>query len=354
MSDSGLVADIGVEHPGGFVLDAAFAIPPGGILAMVGPNGAGKSTIVSALCGLIPLDRGSIRLGGRVLADHGTGASVAVHDRRIGVMFQDDTLFPHLTVRRNIEFGLRATGQEPAVTAEMGERWLERLDLAAHAERLPGELSGGEARRVALARAVATNPDLLILDEPLTSLDITTRTTVRRAVAEFLESFEGPSLVITHEPADAFMLADSICIVEGGRIVQTGTAAEIRLRPGTPYAADLVGVNMFAGSADGGTVVVGEYLLSIPDRDLAGAVTVTIHPRAIALHRTEPEGSPRNTWATAVVHLEDLGDTARIETGLPLPVTAEVTTESVRSLGLAIGVPVWVSVKATEIGVRDS
>ncbi|MFQ5555855.1 MAG: ATP-binding cassette domain-containing protein, partial [Acidimicrobiia bacterium] len=257
-------------------------------------------------------------------------------------------------VAKNVAFGLRSGGV-PRVEAETRTAsWLTRLDLGSLADRKPADLSGGQAQRVALARALATEPDLLLLDEPLAALDATTRVELRRTLSDHLDRFSGPRLLITHDPSEAFLLADEIHVIEDGAITQVGTQDDIRLRPRTRYVADLAGSNLLAGTAEGGLVETGGHQLHVADTGIVGSVLATIHPRAVALHRTEPEGSPRNTWETAITRIEHYGDRVRLQTGDPLPITVEVTPSAVQALELGEGSPVWVSIKATEIVVTGN
>ena len=301
----GLSADIKVARGEGFGLDVAIKIASGSTLAVLGPNGAGKSTLVAALVGLSPLDQGRIELDGLVLEDTEAGVFLPPAQRGIGVMFQDGLLFPHLSVRDNIAFGLRSTGVPKDEAASRTDVWMDRLGLTDLAGRRPSELSGGEAQRVALARAVATDPMLLILDEPLGSLDVTTKAQARRTIAEFLDSYTGPALVITHDPTEAFLLGDEICILENGLVSQSGTAADIRLHPRSRYAADLAGMNLFEGTAGNGVVDVDGHDLYMPAHDVSGSVIVTFHPRAVALHRAR-------TRRQSEEHVEDDHRTRRV------------------------------------------
>ncbi len=343
--NNGLDARMGLER-GGFNLDLEISIPPGHTAALLGPNGAGKSTAVSAIAGLTPIDTGRIVLGSRVLDDPAHDVFVPPEARHIGVVFQDYLLFPHMTVAGNVAFGAQ---KDDDVT-----EWIGKLDLAEVAHNKAGELSGGQAQRAALARALVTNPSLLLLDEPLAALDVTTRTRLRRTLAEHLRMFDGPRLLITHDPTEAFLLADDIYVIEGGTITQHGSADDIRLRPRTSYIADLAGSNLFSGAAKNGAVDIGGHILHIADTHVAGPVLVTIHPRVVSLHTRRPEGSPRNTWETRVALVEPLGDRTRLNVGVPLPMTVEITTDSARNLALMPGTAVWVSIKATELGVQES
>ncbi len=348
---TGLDAHLVIQRRDGFLLDVELSIAPGRTVALLGPNGAGKSTAVSALAGLLPLDRGHIVLNGRTLDDPQQGQFVPAERRRTGVVFQDYVLFPHLSVVDNVAFGLRSRGETRSVARDSARSWVTRLGLDELGSRKPGDLSGGEAQRVALARALIANPDLLLLDEPLAALDVTTRARLRHTLADHLESFAGPRLVITHDPTEAFLLADTIHVLEDGEITQIGSPDDIRLRPRTSYIADLAGSNLLPGIAEHGVVTLQSHVLNVADTAAAGRILATIHPRAISIHRRQPEGSPRNTWQTTISRIEHYGDRVRLQTTDPLPLTAELTPAAVIDLNLNEGDPVWVSIKATEIGV---
>lgn len=345
----GLEARLDLRRGDTFRLDLGLAISPGQTVALLGPNGAGKSTVVAALAGLIALDRGRIVVGSAVLDDPEQGVFVPPEHRSIGVVFQDYLLFPHLDVLDNIGFGLRSRGAGRDESRARAAVWVETMGLRGLGHARPAQLSGGQAQRVALARALVTGPELLLLDEPLSALDVTTRTRLRRALADHLAAFAGPRLLITHDPDEAFLLADEVHVIESGRISQVGTADDIRLRPRTPYVADLAGSNLFVGTAANGTVTIGGHRLQVPERDLSGEVTVTIRPSSVSLYPALPEGSPRNTWETTIEEVELLGERARIGTGDPLRLTAEVTRLAADQLGLREGTKIWVSIKATEI-----
>lgn len=337
-----------------FALDIELQIAPGTTTALLGPNGAGKSTVVDALSGLLPIDQGHIKLAGRALDDptgHANDSGKAVfvlpRHRRIGVVFQRYLLFDHLSVAGNIGFGAH-TGSAGA--------WISRLGLEALAHRFPRDLSGGEAQRVALARAFAIEPELLLLDEPLAALDVSTRSATRRTLARHLASYAGPRLLITHDPTDAFLLADQIVVIENGRPTQLGTPDQIRQRPATPWISALAGTNLMRGIISDGSIKLDDhdFVLAAADRTLNGAVLATVHPNAVALHEAQPHGSPRNAWRTTVAAIEPLGDTTRISLGAPLPIMVDITPASTAALGLRVGSPIWASVKATEVGLTPS
>ena len=364
---------------GEFELDVHLRVAPGETAALLGPNGAGKSTIVAALAGLLALDDGIVRLGQRVLDDPARGIFVPPEQRRIGVVFQDQVLFRHLSALDNVAFGLIAQGMRRAEARMHAQAWLEAMDLGDLGHRRPRALSGGQRQRVALARALACQPDLLLADEPLGSLDVTARNRLRRNLASHLSSGRNgggttapapphgtpdvPRLLITHDPTDAFVLADRVYILEEGRLTQSGTPDELRRAPATDYAADLSGINLVRGTARNGEITVTPddgadsdaggrrtaVLLHAADTTTSGPVLATIHPRAIALHRERPSGSPRNVWRTTAEAVEPLGDITRVLLGTPLRLTADITPGAAHELLIRPGTSLWVSVKATEV-----
>lgn len=332
-------------------LDMAFTIAEGEVVALLGPNGSGKTTLLRALAGLVPFRSGHVRLDGRVLEDTTTHAYVPTERRPIGFVFQDYLLFPHLTVLENVAFGLNARRRSGQAAAETAVQWLDRVGLKAYARAKPAELSGGQRQRVALARALAPNPRLLLLDEPLAALDVSTRAEVRRDLKRHLQSFNGIRLVVTHDPLEAVALADRLIVMEHGHLVQTGTAAEVTERPRSRYVADLVGVNLLRGEADHGSVrVAGGPVLAATGAE-SGDVFAVVHPRAVAVHRLHPEGSPRNVWPGRATSIELLGNRVRVRIDGEVPLVAEVTPAALRELNLVEGGEVWLSFKATDVGV---
>ena len=350
-----LAADVSVDLDG-FTLHLALEIEAGTTTAVVGPNGAGKTTLLRALAGLRPVSAGRIALDGAVLDEPATNTYVPPERRPVGVVFQDNLLFPHLDALENVAFGLRARGQGRSHARAVAADWLERVGLAGREHARTSELSGGQAQRVALARALAPEPALLLLDEPLAALDATTRNEVRRDLRRHLATFPGIRLLITHDPIDAAVLADHVIVLDEGRIAQSGSPAEITARPRTRWVAELTGTNLFAGTARAGGEIAldGGGTLIAADHLAPGAVFAVIHPRAVALHRARPEGSARNTWPGRITAVEPVGDRQRVRLdGVPA-VVAEVTAGAVGELGLDEGAEVWISVKATEIDVHPA
>src|SRR4029453_17782221 len=246
-------------------------------------------------------------------------------------------------------FGLRCHGRSRREAHRIARAWLERMGLEDRARARLAALSGGQAQRVALARALAVEPRLLLLDEPLAAVDVQGRAQLRRDLRKHLASFVGVRLLVTHDPLEAFALADRVIVLEHGRVVQRGTPAEVTARPRSRWVADLAGVNLFRGTADGTRVVLdggGELIVAQP---AAGGVFAVVPPRAGVLRRTNPDGTPRNVWRGPIDEIDEEGPIARIRVGTAPPIVAEVTVAAVEALRLAAGEEVWVTVKATEI-----
>jgi molybdate transport system ATP-binding protein len=342
---SHLTARILASHDD-FTLDIDMTAMPGRVTAVLGPNGSGKTTLLRALAGLQQIDSGCISIHGSIVDD---GSSFVPPDRRrVGFVFQDFLLFPHLTVLENVAFGPRSRGSKDAIVT--ARRWLDRLGIADLADRRPGSLSGGQAQRVAVARALAVDPDLLLLDEPLAALDAATRLEVRKELRAHLAEFTGVVLIVTHDPLDAMVLADDIVVLEAGRITQQGRADDVAHRPATEYVATLMGSNLMRGSAHDGIVVMDDgTTVAIPDHGLTGDAVLVIRPEAISLHRDRPEGSPRNVWPVMVVGVESRIDRMLVRVAGPPDLTVAVTSASVTELGIAPGSRLWASAKALDV-----
>jgi molybdate transport system ATP-binding protein len=338
-----------VVDRGSFVVDVSLQVAAGGVLALLGPNGAGKSTTLRALAGLLPLTRGHVILDGVCLDDDHT--HVAAESRPVGVVFQDYLLFPTLSARDNVAFGLRARGADRASARATAEELLDRFELSGQADVRPAKLSGGQAQRVALARALAVSPRLLLLDEPLAALDAGTRMTVRADLRSHLEAFGGATVLVTHDPLDALVLADQLVVIEHGRAVQSGSPAEVARAPRTDYVARLVGLNLMLGLADGNSVALGDGVTLTVASPHRGPVYVALRPSAIAVYQEQPHGSPRNCWPGRVRSLESRGDTIRAGVDGPPNVLVDLTAAAVAELRLVPGTPVWCAVKATELDV---
>jgi len=349
-----LAASIGLQL-GALDLQVELELAPGEVVALLGPNGAGKSTVLRCLAGLVALDGGTIELDGTVLDDPAGDVFVEPEQRPIGFVFQDYVLFDHLSVLENVAYGLRARGVAKSTAREQAGQWLDRMGLGDFGTERPAALSGGQAQRVALARALATNPRLLLLDEPLAALDVGTRAAVRRDLRQHLGTFDGMRLIVTHDPVDAHALADRVIVLEAGRVVQSGTLAEVTAHPRTRYVADLVGANLVSGDVVDGvlTTPTGAQVVIADAPD--GPTLATIRPHSVVLGRGEAPGtSARNAWAGSIVDIDRLGERVRVVIDGELPLTAEITASALVELRLELGDRVHATVKATDIEVAPA
>jgi len=301
-------------------VEAAFTAGPGEVLAVIGPNGAGKSSLVRALAGLVPAE-GHARLGEVNLLQ------VPARDRAVGLVFQGQLLFPHLTALANVAFGPRARGTHRNEADADARAWLERFGIGELADRRPSQLSGGQAQRVAIARALATDPRLLLLDEPLTGLDVKVAMALRIELGRHLASYDGVTLLVTHDAIDALTIADRVLVLDEGRVAQIGTPAEVSQRPRTEHVARLVGLNVVRDDA--------QLMAFTPD-----AVVVTLE---------EPVGSPRFRWHGRVADVSPHGDAVRLLVHAEPDLIADVTPAAATELSLIPGRDVWLSVKATAV-----
>jgi molybdate transport system ATP-binding protein len=355
---------------GDFRLEARFSVHAGEVLAVLGPNGAGKTTLLRILAGLLAVTEGRVEITDQLWDDAGTGQFVPAAERSVGLVFQDYRLFPHLSVLDNVAFAARARGTRRGPARIAAQAQLDRLGLADLAGRRPGQLSGGQAQRVALARALAMQPRMLLLDEPLAALDARTRLDLRTRLRRQLTAFPGPSIVVTHDPLEALVLADRILVLEGGRIVQEGPPAEVARRPATEYVARLMGLNLYPGvlvdpaagkvALDaGGVLFAAGHVGGEPAAASGTPMLVVLAPAAIALHLNRPgPGSSRNVWTGVVSGVELLTDRVRVAVvGQPAHLDqpgqpgalVDVTPAAVAELGLEAGQQIWLSAKATEV-----
>jgi molybdate transport system ATP-binding protein len=335
-------------------------VEAGRTVALLGPNGAGKTTAVGAIAGLEPSNVGRVELDSSVLEDAAAGVRLRPEERPIGVVFQGLLLFPHMTALENAAFPLRARGVGRRAARAKASGLLERLGVAHRSQARPAELSGGEAQRVALARALVHEPRLLLLDEPLSALDVRSRGEIRRLLRELLAGFPGVRLMVTHDPVEAMTLADRLVLVEHGRVTQEGTPEEILRAPRTPYAAELVGVNLFTGRlerlGDGSGVLRtpdGDVVVAWPadaSGDVDGALGL-LRPADVALFLEPPEGSARNVMAGRIESLTRESDRVRVRIASQPPVVAEITGASSSRLGLREGGEIHAAFKAVEVKV---
>ena len=306
---------------------------------LVGPSGAGKTTILRAIAGLLRPESGRVAIDDRVWLDTERGVNLPPEERSVGLVFQEYALFPHLSVRRNVAYGAKGEVDE----------LLERFRLGPLADARPGELSGGERQRVGLARALARRPDVLLLDEPLSALDARTRAHVREELRDLLEELDIPTLVVTHDFADAAALARRVSVLVDGEIVQSGAPTDLIASPASPFVADFAGGNLLVGTArpaqDGLTdVELGEGVLVRSTDTAQGRVGVVVYPWEIAVALEAPSDSTQNHVQGEVASLVPVANRVRVRVG---PLTAEITAASAERLGLRRGLPVVASFKAT-------
>ncbi len=323
-------------------------------LAVLGPNGAGKSTLLAILAGTVRPDAGWAELDGEPLFDLRSGRWPAPHRRRVGLLAQDPLLFPHLDVLANVAFGPRATGTDRRTAERAARARLAEVEAEELADRRPVQLSGGQAQRVAVARAVATDPRLLLLDEPLAALDVTAAPLVRRVLRSVLVG--RTTVLVTHDLLDALLLSDRVAVLADGHVVETGPTAEVLRHPRTPFTAQLAGLNLLLGTADATGVTTPSGLRVGAGTSTVGAgaaVAAVFPPNAVSVFVEAPHGSPRTVLAARVGELEPAGDEVRVTTTTATgeALTASVTAAAVGELDLYPGRDVFLAVKATAVSV---
>jgi len=340
---------------GGFRLEAAFEVGSGETAALVGPNGAGKSTTLGLITGILRPDKGRIALGEEVWSDAARGLHRPPHERRAGLLAQDAALFPHLDVRANVAYGPRARGASRADASAKADAWLARFGLLDHARRAVHELSAGQRQRVALARALAAGARVLLLDEPFATLDVEARTAVRAELREFLSGVKLPTLLVTHDAADALALAGRVFVLESGRITQSGAPEELLARPRTPFVATLFGLNHCRATLDRGEGLreahAGPIVFHVLAHGLEGAVSLSFPPSSVTLSAERPHGSAQNTFEGTVREVLPLADRLRVTLDCGVVMAADVVREAAAALEMNPGRRLWASVKATAIEV---
>ena len=343
-----------------FALDIAFQARPGSTTVLVGESGAGKTTALRLLAGLERLDHGFARLDGEPYADAATGWHLPAWQRDVGYVAQDYALFPHLTVFQNVAFGLRSAGVHRSQIRRQVEEALGLLGIAPLIDRPSPHLSGGQQQRVALARALVLSPRLLLLDEPLSSLDLQTRRAVRGELKALLTRLPCVTVYVTHSPVEALVFGDQIVVLESGRVAQAGSREELLRRPRSAFVAELIGTNLFIGRpvAKGPvltpTIRTPEGEFAIDETGGPGGVFLTVNPREITLYPHLPETSAQNVFlgtVREVIPEPPAGDRIRVVLDARPPLVVEVTREAVGSLGLREGVRIHAAFKATGVQV---
>ncbi|WP_116048746.1 sulfate/molybdate ABC transporter ATP-binding protein [Amycolatopsis palatopharyngis] len=362
---SAVYAELSLRQ-GGFQLEVTLEVPAGSVLAILGPNGSGKSTVLGCLAGLLTPERGSVTVNGRVLTDVRQRVLVPPESRHVGLLAQDPLLFPHLSVLDNVAFAPRSLGVGRRAARERALHWLSEVDATDLAGRRPAQLSGGQAQRVAVARALAGEPGLLLLDEPLAALDVDAAPAIRGLLRRVLRSpGDAPAAVlVTHDPLDALSLADQVVVLAEGRIVEQGATRDVLAEPRTPFTARIAGVNLVGGTAVAGGLRTrtGELISGLLADDVAAGdpAVAVFAPAAVAVYPpwAATGGSPRNTVTTTVATLQPHGDLVRLHTAgdgqWAAGLTADLTRAAVAELALEPGNEVRLVVKTTMVRVHPA
>ncbi len=341
--------------------DFDITLRSGDVLAVLGANGAGKSTLLQLIAGLLRPDRGRIDIGGSVVTDTASGVFVPAHARGVAMLSQQPLLFPHMTVAANVAYGPRRAGQTRAGARATARHWLDAVGAAELADRKPAGLSGGQAQRVAVARALAAEPRLLLLDEPMSALDVTAAPALRRLLRDMLGAQHRTAVIVTHDLLDALAIADRVAVIEHGRVVEAGPVRDVLTAPRSDFAARIAGINLISGVLTRPGVLRtpwGTDIAGVGDVEVGAAAVALCRPSAVAVHLDTPHGSPRNVVPVTIAALDLHGTTVRIR-GADQPdgtagLAADVTAASAADLELEPGKTVYFAVKAQEVGLHPA
>jgi molybdate transport system ATP-binding protein len=348
-----LTVDVRKRHAGGPEISAALRVRLGAhsVTVLFGPSGAGKTTVLRMIAGLDSPDAGSIRCGDEVWYDGARRIDVPTQKRRVGYLSQDYAIFPHLTVRDNVAYGARGRSVEEL---------LARFDLTGLAERYPSQVSGGQLQRVALVRALAAQPRLLLLDEPLSALDEPTRLRMRGDLRQLLARVEVPAIVVTHDRTEALALGDSIAIMIDGKLRQVGAVESVFDSPADADVAAAVGVETICPahvvSRSAGLVTVeiaGARLVAVDTAGASADVFACIRAESVTIERSSSDNptSARNHLLARIVSVTPEGPLARVTLDCGFRLTAIVTRQSGEEMHLRAGERVIAVVKATSIRI---
>jgi molybdate transport system ATP-binding protein len=324
--------------------EVSLSVAQGETVAILGPNGAGKSTLLDVIAGLVRPDSGRAELDGRVLFDlAGRRPSwTPPHGRGVSLLAQQPLLFPHMSVVTNVAFGPRSAGAGREESHEIARHWLAEVDGLDLADRRPGELSGGQGQRIAVARALASRPRLLLLDEPLAALDVAVAPQLRRMLRRVLD--DRTAIVVTHDVLDAFTLADRVVIMHDGAIIEQGPTREVLERPRNPFTADLAALNLITGTRSMTGLLTPDGIPVTTDSGSGiapgTAVAAAVRPAAVSVFTGVTGLTPPNLFRLTVQDLEPRGDLIRVRAGR---LSADVPPGVVADLDLSPGTEVCLS-----------
>ena len=322
--------------------DVSFSLDDGDTLAVLGPNGAGKSTLLNLISGLLAPDSGHADLDGDVLFSVGAERKRtwrAPHTRGVSLLAQEALLFPHLSVLDNVAFGPTSSGVKKSAAHVAARTWLAEVDAAELERRKPAQLSGGQSQRIAVARALAAEPKLLLLDEPMAALDIAVAPALRRTLRRVLEN--RTAIIVTHDILDAYTLADRVIVIDNGRIVEDGPTRRVLEQPRNAFTANITGLNLLTGirTAHGLRTEDGVELetTAAPNLALGTGCTAAVRPSDAHISISLPAGGG-NALPATITDLEPRGDLVRVRAST---FAADLSPALVADLDLSNGSQVW-------------
>ncbi|MBG01527.1 MAG: hypothetical protein CL470_04575 [Acidimicrobiaceae bacterium] len=325
----------------------ALNVNAGEHFVVIGQNGAGKSALLRILAGLLPLEKGSLKIGGQYMDNPSQKIYVPPHKRPTVLQLQSGAVFPHLNVAENIAYPLKCLGVDSETIETKLLNSLERFALSEIEKRSPETLSGGELSRVALARSLISEPDVLLLDEPTSSIDLE----ASEWISEYLKELETTLILVSHDPIEALLIGNKIMVIDDGKIIQKGTTSDVASEPASSWVAKFLNLNLLSAKAVGLSAEMdsgGIFRLAEP---CYGPVHITFSSSSISLYLDAPDGSPRNVWEVVIKTLHTDGSVVRVGIAGPFEATAIITQESLRHLDLRLGKKCWAAIKANELNV---